>query len=332
MREHERERVTGRRLLAAAAAAALALGAGTATEDPTWSVPEADLAAALTCPDTFASDHQPVLLVHGTGGTAAGNFGWNQLPALERRGFDVCTVDYPDRGFGDQQVAAEYVAHAVIEIHESSGRQVDLVGHSQGGSMPRWALKFWPSARDAVDDHVAYAAPHHGTVVAGSAQNPGGVVRRSAAYYQFAMDSNFVRILDDGDETPGDVDWTNLFSDADELVQPSRPDPVAALEHGQDNPRVANLRLQDLCPGRAVDHLTIGTTDRLAFELMLDAIVHDGPADPARLDLPLLCLDTTPVAEGDPDPYLAMLEEGRERGFPDRHESEQEPETADYAR
>ena len=143
-------------------------------------------------------------------------------------GFDVCVVTYPDRGLGDQQVSAEYVAHAVMTMHAATGRQVDLMGHSQGASMPRWAVRFWPSVRDAIDDYVGIAGPYHGTDVAGPQQGADGVPQPEAVF-QFRPGSRFVTILNDGDETPGDIDWTSLASTFDELVRPTA--------HGVPRPR-----------------------------------------------------------------------------------------------
>lgn len=318
-----------------AAAVVVLAGAGIAaagTSDPAHSVDAELLDRSLDCPDRFAHpDREPVLLVHGTGTHGHEQFDWNWLVALPPRGFDVCVVTYPDRGLGDQQVSAEYVAHAIITMHEATGRQVDLMGHSQGASMPRWAVRFWPSARAALDDYVGIAGPYHGTAVVGDggAGLPGG--QMPEAFFQFRADSRFTTILNTGDETPGEVDWTNLATQFDELVQPVE---TAALDRGLDNPRVANIVLQDLCPGRVVDHLTIGTTDRLAFELAVDAFTHDGPADPARLGPGPTCSIPDQLAES-PDQGTSMVDlllQGAEGGFPDLHLASEEPATKDYAR
>jgi triacylglycerol lipase len=229
-----------------------------------------------------------VLLVHGTFTNGRENFSWNYELLLPERGFDYCLVTYPERGMGDMQVSAEYVAYAVDAMHERTGRKVDIVGHSQGGMMPRWAVKWWPSVQARVDDYVSLAGPHHGVALADDVENsPFGA---PPVAWQFDPDSEFVAALNAGDETPGDVDYTSLYSLFDTLVQPVTPVPTAALEWGQDNPKVRNVLLQDVCPARLVDHLTIGTTDRVSMELTLDALSNPGPADPARLDLTPLCV------------------------------------------
>ena len=169
------------RAAVAIAAAAVAMGtvgvtaAGAAPSDPPFSVDAATLDQSLDCPSFTHPEHEPVLLVHGTGTRGHEQFDWNWLQVLPGMGFDVCVVTYPDRGLGDQQVSAEYVAHAVTTMHAATGRQVDLMGHSQGASMPRWAVRFWPSVRAAIDDYVGIAGPYHGTDVAGPQDGADGM-------------------------------------------------------------------------------------------------------------------------------------------------------------
>lgn len=145
-------------------------------------------AGSRDCPEFAHPEREPVLMVHGTFTAGHEQFDWNYLQVLPPMGYDVCVVTYPDRGLGDQQVSAEYVAHAILTMHEATGRQVDLVGHSQGASMPRWAVRFWPSARAAVDDFVGIAGPYHGTNAspAGSGSRP-----MPEALFQFPSDSRF---------------------------------------------------------------------------------------------------------------------------------------------
>jgi triacylglycerol lipase len=255
--------------------------------DPPFSVDSGALKAALTCssPDLRAHpEHEPVLLVHGTFTKGEEQYSWNWELMLEQEGFDYCTITYPYRGMGDQQIAAEYVAYAVMRMHQLSGRKVEMVGHSQGASMPRWAIKYWRSVRADLDDFVLIAGPNHGTTSAGS-PNPftdalGGM---PPAFYQFSPSSNFVRHVNLDDETPGAIDYTTLYSYTDELVQPATPVPTAALDFGRNNPHVTNVNVQDACPGRVVDHLSIGTTDTFSMAVALDAFTHRGPANLARI-------------------------------------------------
>ncbi len=306
--------------------------AAAATADPSWSIDEQALAAGLECPTTFAHpEHDPVLLVHGTFTAGREQYSWNYSLLLAERGFDVCLVTYPDRGLGDLQESAEYVAHAILAVHARTGRMVDLMGHSQGGLLPRWAITFWPSVRAVVDDAVLVAPPSHGTEVAG----PGGAspVDMPAAFFQMGQSSRFIAALNAGDESPGDVSWSVLYTDHDELVRPVDPVPTAALDWGHEPANVRNVRIQDLCPGRIVDHLTIGTTDRLSQELVLDAFTNPGPVDPARLGPlgPQCALPDQYVAPAQLTALLDQMQGSMAGRFPDFHATSAEPPLKPYA-
>jgi pimeloyl-ACP methyl ester carboxylesterase len=310
-----------------------------AVDDPPLETAQATLDAGLMCTGFVHPDKPPVLLVHGTFTNGEEQYTWTYLPLLAARGFDVCTVTYPDRGLGDQQISAEYVVNALRKIRAQSGRKVAMIGHSQGASMPRWALKWWKSARDAVDDFVLEAGPNHGTRRAA----PGGFgganpVGMPAAFFQFQPKSNFVAAVNRGDETPGEISYTSLYSMFDELVEPSAPIPTAALDWQKGNPNVANIRLQDVCPGRFVDHLSIGLTDRLAFRLTMDAILNAGPANVQRAGgASELCglADIVPNQIIAPNPVQKMLkvlqDESQNGAFPPFHRVTEEPPLKPYA-
>ncbi len=287
---------------------------GPRADDPPLETDPELLEAALVCPDHFLDEYrEPVLLVHGTFTYGEENFSWNYRPWLEARGFDVCTVSYPDRGMGDQQIAAEYVVHAVNQIHRRSGRQVDMMGHSQGGSMPRWAIRWWPSVQKAVDDFVLIAPPSHGTQIAANATSSPFPV--APGFTQFDPSSEYVKAVNCGDETPGEIDYTVIYAWTDELVQPALPTPTAALDWGREEANTVNLSIQELCPGRPVDHVSIGTTDSAVAALVLDAFENEGPAQFERAGGSGLCLSlsflnpaTTPgalIAQG-PDSFASF--------------------------
>lgn len=316
--------------------------------EPALTTPQAMLDASLNCTPFEHPDKPPILLVHGTFFTGTEQFTLFYTPQLVALGYDVCIVTYPDRGLGDLQISAEYVVNALRSVHARTGRKVAMIGHSQGATMPRWALKFWPSAREAVSDFVLLAGPNHGTTVAigfdavaavfdalGLGALPVGLFPESL--YQFARDANFITALNTGDETPGDIDYTAIYTQFDELVQPVAPEPTAALDFGQGNRHVANILLQDICPGYLVEHGTIGTTDPVAFALALDAIDHDGPADVTRAGgsaalCRLLPVDVTvllqaPIVSG----LLQIVASTAQTGVPDPHLAPGEPPLMPYA-
>jgi triacylglycerol lipase len=308
-------------------------------DEPAFETAQAKLDAGLLCTGFSHSDKPPVLLVHGTFTNGPEQYTWTYVPLLANRGFDVCTVSYPDRGLGDQQISAEYVVNALRAIHAQSGRKVAIIGHSQGAAVPRWALKWWKSARDATADFVLQAGPSHGTTVA----QPGGFgtsnpLGMPAAFYQFQPASSFVAALNRDDETPGEVSYTSIYTTFDELVQPVVPVPTAALDWGMGNPAVSNIHIQSLCPGRLVDHVTIGLTDRLTFELTLDAMLNPGPASIERAGgasalcgLASFVPDQIVASEAAAGLLQVMLWEFQNGALPQLHRYAEEPPLKPYA-
>jgi triacylglycerol esterase/lipase EstA (alpha/beta hydrolase family) len=240
-------------------------------EGPALSVTDAKLAASLSCPDEFDRWRDPVLLVHGTATDSRDTWSQNYRHVLPKLGFSVCTVDLPDRSLGDIQIATEYVVHAVRTMAAASGRRVDVIGHSQGTLEIRWALRWWPDVRRLVDDAISLAGPHHGASGADQFCLSGSC---APAVHQMRPPARFLAALNNGDETPGDVDYTSIFSSNDELVQPPRSAVLAGA---------VNVLVQDLCPGRPVHHGAL-LYDAVVFALVFDALSHPGPADPARFD------------------------------------------------
>jgi triacylglycerol lipase len=240
--------------------------------DPAYSVPTHAMAAALSCPGGFTHPaHEPVLLVHGTASTPDENWGWNYALVLPQLGWDVCTVALPGRALGDIQVSAEYVVYAIRAMYAATGRTVEILGHSQGPLEPRWALKWWPSLRSQVDDVVMMAGPNHGTAIA----NAG--LECTASCLQMKVGSKFLAALNAGGETPAGPSYTSIYSLTDELVQPEAPAPTAALSGA------SNILMQDVCPGRIVEHVQFAS-DAAVFAVVMDAFTHPGPADASRID------------------------------------------------
>ncbi len=320
-----------------------------AVAEPPLETDTETLDSAWACNEFENPDKNPVLLVHGTFTNGEEQWTWSYEPLLSEQGFDVCIVSYPDRGLGDLQVSSEYIVHAVRRIHALSGRPLAVIGHSQGGIEPRWAVKWWGSVRDAVDDLIMLAAPNHGTDQAENRLallNFDGSPSESqmpAAFYQMSSNANFIAALNRDDETPGDISYTAIYTEFDELVQPVRPVPTAALEydaevklHHSSNPLVSNILIQEVCPGRLVDHLTIGVSDRAVFALVLDALNNPGPTDVARagwpeslcpLPVPDQSLSSTLLQD-----MLTSFQSQSDSGFSDMHLTNEEPELKPYAR
>ena len=265
------------RVRAAVAAAALLLaglavpGAAAPREPgPRLQTPRALLDDAVRCPQRLT--RKTVLLVHGTSVTADENWGWNYVRALPAAGFDVCTVDLPDRSLVDIQTSTEYVVHAIRTVARRSGQPISVVGLSQGALQPRWALKFWPDLAPLVDDYISMAGTNRGSIFADSAC--AGSPCLASLWQQRTRGSAFQAVLNSGDTTPGRVSMTSVYSLTDEIIQPV---PVAAIEGA------VNIAVQDICPGRYVGHVQ-SIADATYYAVVMDALTHRGPAVPLRVD------------------------------------------------
>ncbi len=246
---------------------------------PPLDVPRAQLAAAMEC--SAGVDHAsraPVLLVPGTGASAKDNFSWNYEPALNARKIPWCAVTFPYYGNGDIQVNGEYMVYAIRTMYARAGRRIAVVGHSQGGMVPRWALRFWPDTRAMVDDVIGFAPSNHGTTQAGLACQ-GNCLE---ANWQQAYMSNFIRALNSFQETFPGISYTDVYTHDDEVVRPNSDDTGSSSLHGGGG-RITNVAVQDLCPADSSDHDLLGTVDSVAYALAIDALDHDGPADKARI-------------------------------------------------
>ena len=246
---------------------------------------------AISCPPRLT--RKVVLLVHGTSVTAQENWSWNYVKALPHYGFDVCTVQMPDRLLMDIQTTTEYVVHAIRVLAHRSGRRISVVGLSQGALQPRWALRWWPDIRNLVDDYVSMAGTNHGAVF-GDVSCATDCI--PSLWQQRMTGSQFLAALNRGDETPGSVSYTSVYSLTDDIIQPAVPTPVAAIRGA------SNVAVQDICPGRYVGHVQ-SASDAAYFGLVLDALTHVGAADPSRVDRNVCAQQFMPYV----DPAEAVL-------------------------
>lgn len=224
------------------------------------------------CEPTAKRPH-PVILVHGTFGDRK-----HLLEGLSRsikdKGFCVFSLDYGNRGTNDiKQSAKELKAYTQRVLRATGARKVSMVGHSQGGMMPRQFIKFLGGTK-LVDDLVGVAPSNHGTDITGPGGNPISdlVGAGCRACNQQAAGSPFLRRLNRGDETPEQVSYTQITTNIDEVVVPHTS---GYLEPG---PRTTNVTIQDKCPLAApAEHLLVPTS-RTTIQIALDALTRPGPA------------------------------------------------------
>lgn len=239
---------------------------------PALAAAPSELAAALDCP-TLGPGARAVLLVPGTTLDPETNFAWNYVPALTSAGFSVCTVALVDRGMGDIQDSVERVVHAIRTMHAATGAPIQVIGYSQGGQVPRFALRFWPDVRPMVDDLISLSAPNNGALPADGLC----AVACAASIWQQRMAAGYIAALNSRATSFSGVDITSVYTRFDEVAAPNLNGESSALAGA------TNVALQDLCPLNVAEHIQIGTTDPVAYALVLDALSHPGPADPARV-------------------------------------------------
>jgi hypothetical protein len=247
-------------------------------------------ADALRCAgDVAQAPRAPVLLVHGTGVTAEENWAWGYAKALGERGHGVCTVDLPKRATVDMQDSVLVTVAAMREVaRRGGGRRISLVGHSQGAAQAVLALRAWPELGALVDDVVGLAGAYD--------RGSDAIAERCAQpcvppFWQFIPGSRLLTALA-ARPLPAGPSVTAIGTLFDTVVTP-QPEANAV-------PGGRSVQIQDVCPGRRVggdlDHIHMAG-DNVAYALAVDALDHDGPADPSRIS-PLACaLDLFPGAD-----------------------------------
>jgi hypothetical protein len=302
---------TGRALAVLAVASALLLPATAqaityASPDqpgPPLSVPQGDLDKALSCTGGISgASRDPVLLVHGTAENPRSEFSWTWEPALDELGIPWCAVALPDDAMGDIQTSAEYVVNAIRTMYSRAGRRIAIIGHSQGGMLPRWVFRFWPDTRSMVDDLVGLAPSNHGTLTA----IPVCVAVCPASFRQQTAGSEFTKALNSYQETFPGISYTVVYTHTDEVVTPNFSENGSSPVHGGGG-QISNVAIQQVCPLDVSEHLGVGTYDPVAYALAIDALDHPGPADPSRIDTPGLCLPTTFMPGVNPATFATQM-------------------------
>jgi triacylglycerol lipase len=213
----------------------------------------------------------PVVLLHGTFAMTS----WRLIaPALARRGYCVFTFPYGNLGTSDIAHSAHELAGFVDRLLAlTHARRVSIIGHSEGGMMPRYYVRFLGGAAK-VSDLIGLAPSNHGTT------NPlaleGAMLGCAACAQQVAIGSPLLNRLNaGGGGTPAPVDYTVIQTADDAVVLPY----TSAFLHGPAA-RVTNVTLQRRCPNDLSGHLGI-VTDPVALQWVEDALARAGPADPA---------------------------------------------------
>ncbi len=244
-----------------------------------------------------AAHPRPVVLVHGT--FADRNNSWQAIsPLLHNRGYCVFALNYGSHngsgaigvyGVGDIAQSAQQLNAFVDEVLAATGAaEVDLVGHSQGGTMPRYYLKNLGGANE-VRALVGLSSSNHGTTLNGlftlGSFFPGAnsLFGTCPACEQQEAGSPFITQLNAGGETVPGVDYTVIQTRFDQVVTPY----TSAFLSG---PNVTNILLQNQCVLDLGDHLSM-PYDHIVAADVLTAL---DPANPVKP----FCSPVLPVTGG----------------------------------
>jgi triacylglycerol esterase/lipase EstA (alpha/beta hydrolase family) len=218
-------------------------------------------------------------------------------PILANHGYCVFAFNYGGsspasvlQGTGDIAASAQQLAAFVNEVLAATGAaKVDLVGHSQGGMMPRYYINFLGGAA-RVATFVALAPSNYGTTLDGLTQLGrqlsiimpinGALSTVCTACVQQEEGSAFLRTLNASPTVAG-VNYTVIESVDDEVVTPYTNAFLPAAAN------VTNITVNRQCVLDSSDHLEIAA-DPVALADMLNAL---DPAHPVHVP----CLVVLPV-------------------------------------
>ncbi|KAI9776642.1 MAG: hypothetical protein M1839_009448 [Geoglossum umbratile] len=293
--------------------------------DPSYSISESQLRSAIYIPSTFqygTGSKQPVILVPGTGTPGGTTYASNFAKLLAGTSFaDPLWLNIPGFTLGDIQASAEYVAYAIQYISSiTGGKKVGVVTWSQGSLNMQWTMKYWPSTRALVSDHIATSGDYHGTVLADVLCPGFPTLGCDPSVLQQTYKSNFISKLRSNDGDSAYVPTTTIYSTTDEIVQPQIDPWASSFLNDARDVGATNYQVQTLCAGhRAGGFYSHGGVlyHPLAWALTVDALTHDGPGKIDRIDRASVCatVAATGLTVGDVTATEAILLIGAKNGL-----------------
>lgn len=180
---------------------------------------------------------RPLLLVGGTFGPAS--YMDDAVAYFTARGFDTDSMALSGLppGSVDIKRSARAVCDRIAKIRRDTGAaKIDVVGHSQGALAVRYCVKF-DGGLGEVATMISLGGVNYGTRKADLCP--------TRACVQMRPGSAFLDELNEGDDTPGAVDYVHLYSHHED----------GGID-GEDIPLdgATNVAAQDECPGLRVVH------------------------------------------------------------------------------
>ena len=225
----------------------------------------------------------PVVLVHGTWENAYDN--WNGLsPMIKAEGYCVYALNYGNttgiaflNGTGDMIESANQIAPFVDQVLAQTGAaKVDLIGHSQGGSLIRYyANKIGGAAK--VDQVIGLAPSNHPSTLSGitefgktiglftPAMNLLDAIKMPAAVQQADQSPNpqapfYQQVNGAAGETIPGIRYTNILTKNDEVVTPYTQGAITAGPGAS----VDNIPIQNVCSNDGSEHISLPYSKNVA--------------------------------------------------------------------
>ncbi|MET8828084.1 alpha/beta hydrolase [Streptomyces sp. NPDC004610] len=215
---------------------------------------------------------EPVVLVHGLGANSWDNF-LTLAPKLRAAGYCVFSETYGRTVLGGlagglapmAQSAAE-VGAFVDRVRERTGAaKVDIVGHSEGSTVPAYYIKYLGGAAE-VDDFIGFGSNFRGTTLNGLASLAAALGLQGlltgvgcGACTDYLPGSAFLAKLNDGPVAVPGPTYTSIVTRYDRVVTPY----TSGLLTG-GNADVTNIVLQDVCAYDSAGHLGLAIDPNVA--------------------------------------------------------------------
>ncbi|KAK3847401.1 MAG: secreted lipase [Linnemannia gamsii] len=225
------------------------------------------------------SGQRPVILVHATLLTLDS---WSDFaPVLIKKGYCVFALTYGvNKAVGDfgglnsiESSAQELGTFANNVLTKTNSKQVDIVGHSQGGILARYWIKYL-DGKGKVYRHVGVSPINHGTTLSSivTVAKLFGIFYPSQSlfdkfapsFYQMVNTSEFIKKLNAGGDFAPGVIHSNIATKFDEVVTPYET-------CWQQQPNITNVLLQDFCLLSLNEHLTM-VNSKVVLQFVLNQL------------------------------------------------------------
>ncbi|QDY77219.1 lipase family alpha/beta hydrolase [Streptomyces qinzhouensis] len=224
-----------------------------------------------------AAHPEPVVLVHGLGANDLVNFA-TLAPTLRSAGYCVYSQTYGKTvlgglsgGLAPMARSAAEVGAFVERVRAATGAaKVDIVGHSQGTTVPAYYIKYLGGATK-VDDFIGFGSNFRGTTLNGLATLAAALKLQGlltgvgcGACTDYLPGSAFLAKLNDGPVAVPGPTYTSIVTRYDTVVTPY----TSGLLTG---PNVTNIVLQDTCRWDSAGHLGLAV-DPNVTQLVLNRL------------------------------------------------------------